>query len=89
GMHAILAALMAAVYGIPIFYITAKKGIPMPEIIDEMGFSAALKLFPAYSAKLVIGTVLVVLAAATIVSFLPARKISKMIPTDAIRGKIQ
>jgi len=34
-------------------------------------------------------TTLIVLLTTTIVSFLPATKITKMNPTDAIKGKIQ
>jgi ABC-type lipoprotein release transport system permease subunit len=44
-------------------------------------------LYPAYSTGLVFGTILLVLAATTIVSFLPTRKIVTLKPTDALKGK--
>ena len=49
----------------------------------------AEKIFPSYGIGLVLGTILIVMTAVTIVSYLPTRKIAKMEPTDAIRGKIQ
>ena len=38
---------------------------------------------------MVLSTVLLVVISATIVSFLPARKIAKMDPVDALKGKMQ
>ena len=46
------------------------------------------KLFPTYSAGLVIGTTVLVFIMTTIVSFLPTRKIAKLKPTEALRGKL-
>lgn len=88
-MHAILAAIVAALYGIPLLTLQAIKGIPMPQGTDEYGLTIAEKIFPVYSAGLIIATVAIVFITATIVSFLPARRIAKMNPTEAIRGKIQ
>lgn len=88
-MHAVLAAILGAVYGIPIFISQAKNGIPMPEGTDDMGLAIADSIIPVYSLGLIVGTVIFVLLAATVVSYIPARKISKMKPTDAIRGKVQ
>lgn len=88
-MHGLLAILVAAIYGIPLLYLSALKGFPMPEGTDEYGMAIAEKIFPTYGAGLVLGTVLIVLFTVTIVSFIPTRKIAKMKPTDAIRGKMQ
>jgi putative ABC transport system permease protein len=88
-MHAVLAAILAAIYGIPLLSIQAVHGFKMPEAVDDYGLSIAEKIFPKYSLGLVVSTVLFVFLCATIVSFLPARRIAKMKPTDAIRGKIQ
>jgi len=87
-MHGILAAALAAVYGIPLLTLQAVKGFAMPEISDSMGLAIAERIFPAYSAVLVLGTTLLVLAAVTVVSYIPARKIAKLKPTDAIKGKM-
>jgi putative ABC transport system permease protein len=86
-MHAVLAALVAALYGIPFLAWFAKTGFALPESTDSFGFALGEKIFPAYSAGLVIGTTVLVLVITTIVSFLPSRKIAKLKPTDALRGK--
>ena len=88
-MHAVLAAVVAAVYGIPFLASQAKNGIPMPQATDSMGLAIAEKIFPVYSIGLIIITIAFVLITATIVSYIPARRISKMNPTEAIKGKIQ
>ncbi len=87
-MHAVLATVVAAVYGIPMLYYFAKTGWKMPEMVDDMGMAIAETIYPAYPAQLVLGTILLVLVAVTIVSFLPTRRIAKLHPTEAIRGKL-
>ena len=88
-MYSIMATIVGCLYGIPLFMYMAKTGMGMPENSDEMGVVIAERIFPVYGAALIIGTVLVVVISATIVSFLPARKIAKMDPVDALKGKMQ
>jgi len=88
-MHALLALVAGALYGIPLMLFVSSKGIGMPEGTDDFGMAAAERIFPYYSAALVFGSIILVMIATTIVSYLPSRKISKMNPNDAIRGKIQ
>jgi ABC-type lipoprotein release transport system permease subunit len=89
GMHAILAVILGALYGFPLLLWTQKSGIKMPEGTDDFGMAAAEHFFPYYSMALVTGTIILVMLATTIVSYMPSRKITKMNPNDAIRGKIQ
>jgi ABC-type antimicrobial peptide transport system permease subunit len=66
----------------------AKHGWVLPAgQADSFGLALNQALYPAYSAGLVIVTVLIVLAATTVVSFLPTRKIVTLKPTDALKGK--
>jgi ABC-type lipoprotein release transport system permease subunit len=89
-MHAILAALLGAVYGIPFLAWQAKTGYAMPmDDTQDFGMAISEKIYPAYSIGLVIATVLIIFIVTTIVSYLPARRIAKFKPTDAIKGKIQ
>ncbi len=88
-MHSVLAAILAAIYGIPLLYWQSLKGWSMPEGTDSFGMTIAETIYPVYTFSLVVGTTLVVLITTTIVSFIPSKRISKMNPTDAIRGKIQ
>ncbi|MBN1895224.1 ABC transporter permease [bacterium] len=89
-LHSILAAAIAAVYGIPFLAVLAARGFGVPQSSDSSyGIIVAEKIFPRYSAGLVLGTVLVIFITTAIVSYIPARKIAGMKPTEAIRGKIQ
>ena len=90
GAHSILAALLGAAYGIPLFLWLDKVGISMG-YADDMEFDIPLaeSIYPYYSLRLIIISILLVVVSATLVSYLPARKISKMKPTDALKGKLQ
>jgi len=86
--HSVLAGIIAAIYGIPFLVWFAKKGWAMPEGYDDFGIALGEKLVPVYTAGLVFGTVMLILTVTTIVSFLPTRKIAKLKPTDALRGRL-
>jgi len=88
-MHAILALVVGAIYGVPLLLYVGSKGIGMPEGTDSFGMAAAERIMPYYSAALIAGSMILVMIATTIVSYLPSRKIAKMNPNDAIRGRIQ
>jgi ABC-type lipoprotein release transport system permease subunit len=88
-MHAVLAALVSAVYGLPFLAWQAKAGWTMPVDTSEFGMAIAQTLYPIYSAGLVVTTVLIVMLVTAAVSYWPARRIAKMNPTEALRGKIQ
>jgi len=88
-LHGILALIMGAAYGIPLMVLTAKKGLPLPaDAIDKMGVAMPSVLYPSYGFWLIFGTTLFVFITVTVVSFLPTRKIAKLKPTDALRGKL-
>ncbi len=87
GAHSILAALLGAAYGIPLFMYLNSIGITFGA--PDMGITIAETIYPYYSLGLIITTLILVVLSATIVSYFPARKISKMKPTDALRGKLQ
>ena len=88
-MYSILALLLASLYGTPFFIFIKKIGIPVAAADQEVGLAIAERIFPIYGFSLVVGTVIVVVLASTIVSFLPAKKIAKINPVSALKGKIQ
>src|SRR6056297_2622587 len=88
-MHAVLAAIVAAIYGIPFLYWQAKTGWTLPVEASDFGMAMSQTLYPVYSLGLVVTTVLIVTITTTIVSYWPSKKIAKMNPTEALRGKIQ
>ncbi|MBT8373437.1 MAG: ABC transporter permease, partial [Deltaproteobacteria bacterium] len=87
-MHGVLAAIFAALYGIPLLSLQAVRGFAMPEAADSFGLAIAERIYPVYSVGLVLGTTLIVMAAVTIISFMPTRRIANLNPTDAIKGKL-
>jgi len=84
----VLAAAVGAIYGLPLLIYMAKHGWVLPaDQADSFGLALNQALYPAYSLGLVMMTILLVLAATTVVSFLPTRKIVTLKPTDALKGK--
>jgi putative ABC transport system permease protein len=88
-LNSVLAGLLAALYGIPLLALQASHGMSMPGGSKGFGLAVADRIYPAYSLGLVVATILIILLTTTIVSYLPSRKIAKMKPTEALRGKIQ
>jgi len=87
-MHAVLAAVLAAAYGLPLLIHVAATGFGLPQATDSFGYAMGNRIFPTFTAGLVMGTTLLVLVVTTIVSYLPTRRIAKLKPTDALRGKL-
>ncbi|HPN34892.1 MAG TPA: FtsX-like permease family protein [bacterium] len=89
GAHSILALLLALVYGFPLLRWLALHGIGLPEVADAVGMTMGEKLIPVYSAGMVLFAVALVVVSTTLVSYLPARRIAGLKPTEALRGKVQ
>ena len=87
--HSLLALGLAAIYGTPLLYLLQKNGIPISQTFDSLGVSIASKIIPVYAFAMIVLSILLVVVSATIVSYFPARKIARMKPTDALKGKIQ
>jgi ABC-type antimicrobial peptide transport system permease subunit len=88
-MHAVFATVLGAAYGLPLLSMQAKRGISLPVSSEDYGLSMAEKLYPVYSLGLILGTVFVVVLVTTLVSYWPSRKIARMNPTEALRGRLQ
>ncbi|MBX2840811.1 MAG: FtsX-like permease family protein [Flammeovirgaceae bacterium] len=88
-MYSIFAMILGCAYGVPLLIYLAATGIGIPEASQEMGVSIADRIYPVYGFALILGTIALVVISATIVSYLPARKIAKMDPVNAIKGKLQ
>jgi len=88
-MYSILALIVGSIYGIPFFMYLAQVGFAVPPADQKMGIAIAEVIFPIYGIKLVLSTILLVVISATIVSYLPARKIAKLNPVLALKGKQQ
>ena len=85
--HSVLAALLGALWGIPLMLYIGHVGINFG--MDDIGITMRSVIYPYYSIGLIVSTTVIVILAATIVSYIPARRIAKMNPTDALKGKLQ
>jgi ABC-type lipoprotein release transport system permease subunit len=88
-LNSVLAGLLAALYGIPLLALQASRGMSFPGASRDYGLAMADKIFPVYGVGLIVTTILLIMLTTTIVSYLPSRRIAKMKPTDALRGKLQ
>lgn len=88
-LHSVLAVFVGALYGIPLLTLHAVKGISIPLKSSDFGIAMTERLYPVYSFGLITGTVLIVLIITIIVSYWPSRKIARLHPTEALRGRIQ
>lgn len=85
-LYGVLAAILGAIYGAPLFVYLSANGFAVPGG-DTWGFALGERLYPAYTAGLILGTTLLVLVVATVVSWLPTRRIARLKPTDALSGR--
>ncbi len=90
GLNAFLAVIMTVILFGPVLWYFGAYGINLG--IDysggEMGLIMAKRLIPVYSIGLLITTTFIVSIIVLIVSYIPSRRIAKMKPTDALRGKV-
>lgn len=84
----ILAVIVGAVYGIPFLIFQSKVGIKMPDAVEQGGWNITATLYPRYSMQLFLITTLILFISVVVVSFLPTRKISRLKPTEALRGRV-
>jgi ABC-type lipoprotein release transport system permease subunit len=87
-LYALLAIIAGTIWGMPLFYWFSVHGISFGMDASNLGIPMADVMYTVISPKLVTGTILFIFVVTALVSYLPARKIAKMKPTDAIRGKI-
>jgi len=86
-LNAVFAIILTLILFGPILYYFSIYGIPLPIDYSDMGLIIAKKLIPIYTPLLLFITAFSVFIILLIVSYIPSRKISKMHPIDAIRGK--
>ncbi len=87
-LHGLLALLLSACWGWPLLSWFEKTGWTMPEYFGDVGLSLGKTLFPKYGISLVVLTSLLVMTTVIIVSWFPVRKISRLNPTEALKGKL-
>lgn len=88
-IHGILAILVGALYGIPLLAYFQINGLGLPSFTEQFGLSMGAAIYPVYGVKLFIATSIILFISVLIVSYLPTRKITKLEPTEALRGKVR
>jgi len=86
-LNAILAIFLTIILFGPLLYYFNLNGIPLPIDYSDMGLIISKTLMPVYSPILLITTAIIVFIILLVVSYIPSRRISRMHPVDAIRGK--
>ena len=88
GLNAVLSAVVTLIVFGPILWYFGVYGIHLPIDYSEMGLIVAKRLIPVYTIGLVVSTTILVSIIVLIVSYIPSRRIARMKPTDALRGKV-
>ena len=90
GLNAFLAAIMTVILFGPLLWYFGNNGIWLGVDYSDgaMGIIVQKYLIPVYSVGLVVTTTIIVSIIVLIVSYLPSRRIARMKPTDALRGKV-
>jgi len=90
GLNAFLAVIMTVILFGPVLWYFGVYGINLGIDYSEgqMGLIIAKRLIPVYSIGLLITTTIIVSIIVLIVSYMPSRRIARMKPTDALRGKV-
>ena len=86
-MTGLVALALSAIVGGPILLWAAHTGIPLPYEGSDMGVVIAQRMAPVYTWPSVLKATGTILAIIAVVSYLPARRIAKLHPTDALRGR--
>ncbi len=85
--YAILGIIMGLIYGIPLLWITSVKGINYGSFAEDFGMNMGSIVYPEFSFQLFLSSTLIVALVIMVVSYLPARSISKLNPTQVLKGK--
>jgi ABC-type lipoprotein release transport system permease subunit len=87
GLHGVLAILVGGVLGTPLLWWFSQVGWKLSDKADSYGYALGDTLYPVYSPDVLIRTGILLLAITALVSWIPTRKISRLTPTEALRGR--
>jgi ABC-type lipoprotein release transport system permease subunit len=87
-LNAVLALVLAACYGWPLLAWFARTGWRLPETTDAYGYALGDVLYPRFGTDVMLETSVLILLLAALVSFLPTRRITGVVATDALRGRV-
>jgi len=86
-LHGIIAFVAGFILGSPLFYSMAVNGYTIPGGTEDYGLAIGNVIYGKFGPGLLLGTTTLLFLTVVLVSYLPTRRISKLTPTDALRGK--
>lgn len=86
-LYSLLGTVAGVIWGLPIFWYFGSHGIGMANMAEGTGINMANVIYPLFDVPLIITTLLLIIGTATLVSFLPSRRIAKMDPVRALKGR--
>ncbi len=86
-MFGLLGAALAVILGVPICLYTWRNGLNFGPVMDSFSLAVSPIIYPIYTPKMIVTTFILVLFLVVVISWIPARKIAKLRPTDAIAGR--
>lgn len=88
-MYYLLAVVMTAIIGTPVLWYFAKWGYALPDGYDDFGLAGFSEpLLFKYPIGIVANVLIWIFVITAVVSWIPARRIAAMKPTDALKGKV-
>jgi ABC-type lipoprotein release transport system permease subunit len=87
GLQGVLAILVGAVLGTPLLWRFSQVGWKLSEKADSYGYALGDTLYPVYDPGTILRTGILLLVVTALVSWIPTPKISRLTPTEALRGR--
>ncbi len=88
-LYMVFATVLSLVLGFPLFWYFARYGYQIPDGYEDFGIQGFSEpIYFSYPLGLIGGTLLFVFVLTAVVSWLPTRKIARLNPVDALRGKV-
>ncbi len=87
-LYMVFSIFFTIILGFPLFYYYAVVGYKMPKSFDGMGIAGMSDAIHfSYPPHIILGTFLLVFVLTVFVSWIPALRILKLKPTEALKGK--
>ncbi len=84
----IIAIITSTIWGTPLLMWFSKVGYKMPDMVDDMGIAIGDTLYPVFQASSIAMSIVIIVGLSAVISYLPARKITKQNVVDALKDKI-
>jgi ABC-type lipoprotein release transport system permease subunit len=84
-LHGFFAGVLGALVGMPLLSWLGRYGIPLPNMTEKMGLAVKV-IYPVFGPDLLLMTFAIIMLILSVVSYLPAKSIAALQPTQALRG---